>query len=265
MQVRAIQTPVVKKDYDLFALIQDSLRSLEEKSVVVVTSKVVALCEGNVRRIKTGTHEEKLRLAKKEAEAYIDQTYSKYDMLITIKHGLVAVNAGVDESNTGKYYAFLPKDPYQSAKEIWQFLREELKVKQVGVLITDSKTLPLKWGTTGTALAHCGFKALSNKIGLPDLFGRKLKMTQVNMAEGLAVAAVVEMGEAAEARPLAVITDVSGLEFSSRPPTKKQIQDLRIKLEDDVYGPMLAAAPWTKKETTENAQHTRAKTKRKGR
>ncbi|MBU0578824.1 coenzyme F420-0:L-glutamate ligase [Patescibacteria group bacterium] len=247
MIVRPIQTPVVKPNYDLMSLIKDSLRDLEEKSIVVVTSKVVALCEGNVKLIKKGTHEEKHALAKKEAEAYIDESYSKYNLVIAIKHGAIAVDAGIDQSNTGKYYAFLPKDPYKSAKEIWQFLRKEFKVKQLGVLITDSKTQPLKWGTTGTALAHCGFKALVNKIGTPDLFGRKLQMTQVNVAEGLAAAAVVEMGEANEAQPLAVITEASQVEFQSRPPTKKQIKDLQIDIKDDVYGPMLSAAPWIKK------------------
>ncbi|MBU0576775.1 coenzyme F420-0:L-glutamate ligase [Patescibacteria group bacterium] len=246
MQVKPIQTPIIKKGYDLLALIRDSLCELEEKSIVVVTSKVVALCESRVAKIKTGTHGEKHALAKKEAEAYINESYSKYNLLITIKHGAIAVNAGIDQSNTGKYYAFLPKNPYRSAKEIWQFLRKEFRVKQLGVLITDSRTMPLKWGTVGSAIAHCGFRALINKIGTPDLFGRNLQMTQVNVAEGLAAAAVVEMGEANEAQPLAVITDASQVEFQSRPPTKKDIASLKIAIEDDVYGPMLSAAPWTK-------------------
>lgn len=246
MQVCAIKTPIVKKDYDLFALIRDSLRELAEQSIVVVTSKVVALCEGAVAPIKAGTREEKHALVKQEAEAYLDASYSQYDLLIAIKHGQIAINAGIDQSNTGKYYAFLPKNPYQSAKAIWQFLKKEFKVKQVGVLITDSRTQPLKWGTVGTALAHCGFKALNNKIGHLDLFGRKLQMTQVNVAEGLAAAAVVEMGEADEAQPLAVITNASQVEFTPRPPTDQEIADLEIPIEDDVYGPMLMTAPWIK-------------------
>lgn len=246
MQVHAIQTPVVKPGYDLFALIRDSLRSLEEKSIVVVTSKIVALCEGNVKLIKEGTYDEKHALAKKEAEAYIDESYSKYNLLIAIKHGTIAVDAGIDQSNTGKYYAFLPKDPYKSAKEIWQFLRKEFKVKEVGVLITDSRAMPLRWGVIGTAIGHCGFKALNNKIGAKDLFGRDLQMTQVNVAEGLATAAVLEMGETNEAKPLAVITNTSQVEFKKRATTKKEIKDLYISLKDDLYGPMISSAPWTK-------------------
>lgn len=246
MIVKAIQTPVVKKDYDLFALLRDSIRDLEEKSVVIITSKIVALCEGSVSLIKTGTIEEKHALVKKEADAYIDESFSKWNLILAIKHNAIAIDAGVDASNTGKYYAFLPKDPYKSASEIWQFLRKEFKVKQLGVIITDSRSVPLRWGRIGTNIGHCGFKALNDKVGVKDLFGRKLRSTQVGVAEGLAVAGVVEMGEANESRPIAIITQISDITFTLKPPTQKEIKHLQISIEDDVYGPMLAAVPWIK-------------------
>lgn len=246
MIVKAIQTPRVKPNYDLLALLRDSIRSLEEKSVVIVTSKIVSLCEGSVVPIKTGTVEEKQALAKKEAEAYLDESFSKWDLVLAIKHNAIAIDAGVDASNTGKYYALLPKDPYQSAKEIWQFLRKEFQVKELGVIITDSRSVPLRWGRIGTNLGHCGFNALNDKVGTKDLFGRELRSTQVGVAEGLAVAGVVEMGEAAEARPIAVITQITDITFNLKPPTKKEINHLKISIDDDVYGPMLAAVPWIK-------------------
>jgi len=246
MQVSAIQTPIVKPHYDLFALLRDSIRSLEEKSVVVVTSKIVALCEGSVTPIKEGTDEEKHALVKKEADAYLDESFSKWNLILAIKHNAIAIDAGIDASNTGKYYAFLPKDPYKSAKEIWQFLRKEFKVKHLGVIITDSRSVPLRWGRIGTNIGHCGFKALNDKVGTKDLFGRELRSTQVGVAEGLAVAGVVEMGEADEAKPLAIITKISDIAFTLKPPTKKEIKHLQISIEDDVYGSMLSAVPWIK-------------------
>lgn len=247
MQVHAIQTPRVKPHYDLFSLLRDSIRNLEEKSVVIVTSKIVALCEGSVVPIKEGTVEEKHALVKKEADAYLDESFSKWNLILAIKYNAIAIDAGIDASNTGKYYAFLPKNPYQSAKEIWQFLRKEFKVKELGVIITDSRSVPLRWGRIGTNIGHCGFKALNDKVGVKDLFGRELKSTQVGVAEGLAVAGVVEMGEADEAKPIAIITEISDITFTSKPPTKKEINFLNISIEDDVYGPMLAAVPWVKK------------------
>ena len=246
MQVHAIKTPRVKPNYDLLALLRDSIRDLEEKSVVVVTSKIVSLCEGSVIPIKDGTVEEKQALVKKEADAYLDESFSKWNLILAIKHNAIAIDAGVDASNTSKYYALLPKDPYKSAKEIWQFLRKEFKVKELGVIITDSRSVPLRWGRIGTNIGHCGFNALNDKVGTKDLFGRELKSTQVGVAEGLAVAGVVEMGEADEARPIVIITEVTDITFNSKPPTKKEIDFLKISIKDDVYGSMLSAVPWIK-------------------
>jgi F420-0:gamma-glutamyl ligase len=114
----------------------------------------------------------------------------------------------------------------------------------VGVIITDSKTTPLLWGVTGVAIAHAGFKALHDLIGQPDLFGRLLKMEKVNVAQGLATAAVLVMGEAAEQTPLATITDIPGIEWQDRIPTGEELAALRIELADDAYAPILEKAHW---------------------
>ncbi len=246
MKVKAIQTPRVKPNYDLFALLRDSIRELEERSVVVVTSKIVSLCEGSVVPIKEGTVEEKHALVKKEADAYLDESFSRWNLILAIKHNAIAIDAGVDASNTGKYYALLPKDPYKSAKDIWQFLRKEFEVKELGVIITDSRSVPLRWGRIGTNIGHCGFNSLNDKVGVKDLFGRELKSTQVGVAEGLAVAAVVEMGESDESRPIAVITEISDIKFNQRATTKKEIEFLNLSIKDDVYGQMLSSVPWIK-------------------
>ncbi len=166
--------------------------------------------------------------------------------MLTVKHQVLAVNAGIDESNADEQYVLLPSDPYASAAEIWKWLRKEYKLKDVGVIISDSRTFPLKWGTIGTCLAHAGFSAINNMIGKPDLFGRPLHLTQVNVAEALAVAAVLEMGEAAEAQPVAVITDASMVVFQDHPPTQQEIKDMYIALEDDAYAPILIRADWKK-------------------
>lgn len=247
MRVTPIATPVIHEGYDLLALIRDSVRELPEKSILAVTSKVVAICEGRLVPIQTGTKEEKQQLAKQEAEAYIDASHSQYQIMITVKHSTVAVNAGVDESNANGHYILLPENPYRSARQIWQFLRKEFGVKEVGVVITDSRTFPLKWGVIGTSLGHCGFKALNNKIGQADLFGHQMQMTQVAVAEALAVAAVLEMGETDEAQPLCLIQDSKMVQFQNRATTQKEINELQIKMKDDVYGPMLLAAPWETK------------------
>jgi F420-0:gamma-glutamyl ligase len=166
--------------------------------------------------------------------------------MLTIKDQILAVNAGIDESNSDGTYVLFPKKPYESAARIWNFVREHYSVSEAGVLIIDSRTFPLKWGIIGTSLAHCGFKALNNKIGELDLFGKEMQMTQENMTEGLAVAANVVMGEVAESQPFALVEDIPMVQFQDHSPTQEELQELKITLTDDAYAPILLKADWQK-------------------
>jgi dihydrofolate synthase / folylpolyglutamate synthase len=244
MKVTPIQTPVVHAGDNLYQILDSALPRVEENSIVVVTSKIIALAEGSVVPKVEGTQQEKHDLVRLEAELYLEPDQSPYNLMLTVKHNIMAVNAGIDESNADDQYVLLPQDPYRSAREIWDFLRKRDGLQNLGTLIVDSKTFPLKWGTMGTALAHCGFLALNNRIGEKDLFGHEMQMTQVNVTEGLAAAAVLEMGEVAESQPLCLITEVAMVEFQDRPPTQAEIESLQITLEDDAYAPILTKAEW---------------------
>jgi F420-0:gamma-glutamyl ligase len=112
------------------------------------------------------------------------------------------------------------------------------------VIITDSTTAPLRVGVVGIALAHSGFLALHDYIGTPDLFGRPLRMTKANVAEALAAAAVVVMGEGSEQTPLAQLTDLPFVTFQDADPSATELAAMRIAPEDDLYGPLIEAAPW---------------------
>jgi dihydrofolate synthase / folylpolyglutamate synthase len=243
MKITPIKTPIVHPNDDLLKIIHTALPKIPEQSVLVITSKVVSLCEGLVIDIDLV---DKKQLVFQEADQYIDHQQSKYGVTLTIRDKVMAVNAGIDESNVDNQYVLLPSDSYQSATEVWNFLREQYQVKDVGVVITDSTSLPLKWGTVGRALSFCGIKALKSLIGKPDIFGREMKMTQMNVAEGLAAAAVLEMGEGAEQTPLCLIEASSHVEFSDSPPSASELKDLQIEIEDDVYGPILQSADWKK-------------------
>ena len=247
MIVIAIRTPLVKQNDDLFEIIKKSVTTVPEKSVLVVTSKIISFCQGRVVSKGKGRSAEKQRLVRKEADYYLEDSYSKYDLMLTVKNHTLAVNAGIDESNASGGYVLWPKDLQQTTDNIWRFLRLSYQVKKVGVVVADSKTLPLRWGIVGTAISYCGFQALYDYRGKKDLFGRELKMTQINMAEAIAVAAVLEMGEAAERTPLCLVQNVKKIKFQDRPPTDKELRKLTINLEDDVCSPLLTAVNWQKK------------------
>jgi len=246
--VTPIKTEVVKPGDNLEDFLLASIKSLPEKSILVVTSKIVALCENRVVKKKLGNRWEKQNLVKREADFYLDPKASQYDLMLTIKDGTLAVNAGVDESNVDQaHYVLLPADSFASAQKIWQFCRQQFKVKELGVIISDSKTFPLKWGVIGTALAFCGFKGLKSQIGQPDIFGREMKMTQINVAEALAVAAVFNMGETNQTQPLAIISQLPAIvEFTDLPPLKQEIDGWLIEPADDVYAQLLMSVNWLK-------------------
>lgn len=247
MKVVAITTSVFQPGEDLFAFLQKYLPVLEEESIVIITSKIISFAQNRFVKAETHSREEKHGLAQKEADWYLDPSTSKYGIMLTIKDSHLAVNAGIDESNSEGKYLLWPENLQETTNDIWQFLRQTYGVKKLGVIVTDSKTIPLRWGVTGTAIAHCGFLGLINKIGEDDIFGKKLEMTQINVSEAVAIAGVFEMGEGNEQRPLAVVTDFhQPINFQDRTPTTEELKSLMIAPEDDVYAPVLMSVPWKK-------------------
>lgn len=202
-------------------LLDEAIGEVSENSIVVVTSKVIALCEGSVRP-QDGT--DKDELIAEFASLYLPRSLSRYNVSFTITGGRLAPGAGIDESNGDGYYVLLPKDIQKSANDIRAHLRQKYSLQHVGVIVTDSTTRPMQWGTTGVALAHSGFRALRDYIGTPDLFGRPFEFHKNNIAQGLAAGAVVAMGEGAEQTPLATITDVPFVEFQDHDPTAAELK-----------------------------------------
>lgn len=125
-------------------------------------------------------------------------------------------------------------------------LKKRFGLQNIGVVITDSKTTLLRWGTSGVCLAHSGFAALNSYIGAPDIFGHELKVTKANIADAVATAAVLVMGEGSEQTPLATVEDVPFVHFLRRNPTKREIDELTISLDDDLYAPLLKSVKWLK-------------------
>ncbi|HUD20283.1 MAG TPA: coenzyme F420-0:L-glutamate ligase [Patescibacteria group bacterium] len=245
MNIRAIKTGKIVPNHEKLTTILDKyISDFNERSVLVITSKIVSICEG---RVIKKDNKKKNDLIPQEADYYVPPSKSKYDVTLTIKNNLLIPSAGIDESNGNGYFILWPKNPQRTVNEIRSYLVKRFKLTKVGVIISDSKTTPLRWGTTGTALVHSGFSALNDYIGKPDIFGRLLTMTKVNVMDALAGAAVLVMGESNEQTPLAIITDTPFVQFQKRNPTKKELNNLHIDMSDDVYAPLLTSVKWEKK------------------
>lgn len=236
MIIRPIKTRVFQESDDLFAFVTDYFKKLPEESVVVVTSKIVALAEKRTAVAENVQTKEKLIRA--ESEFAIPTKY----VWLTVKDGMVMASAGIDESNANGKLILLPKDSFKMARFLRNKLREKYGVKHLGILITDSRTIPLRAGVTGVALGYAGFRGVKDYRGKPDIFGRKFKFSRTNVADSLATAAVLVMGEGNERQPLAIIEGVP-VEFCDRVNRK----ELHIDIKEDMYRPLFSKLPKLKR------------------
>ena len=229
MITQPIKTRVFKEGEDLFSFVVEYIKELSEESVIVVTSKIVALAEKRTAVAKDNKTKEKL--IRQESDFAI---LTKY-VWLTIKDGMIMASAGIDESNANGKLILLPKDSFKAADILRKRLQKKYKVKKLGVLITDSRTIPLRAGVNGVALGYAGFRGVRDYIGKPDIFGRKFKFSRTDIADSLATAAVLVMGEGNEQQPLAIIKEAP-IEFCE----KINKRELHIDIEDDMYGPLFS-------------------------
>lgn len=248
MQIASIRTPIVKRGDSLSAVICAALQvvnnakqekdSLEGK-ILAVTSKIVSVCENH---IVPRSEISKTELIRRQADRDLGEI--GYGSRLTVKENLLLASAGIDESNSeSDDFICLPKNSKQSAFELWNSIRTTFQLKTFGIVITDSRTSPLRLGTTGVSLSHWGFDGLNDRVGQPDLFGRPLQVTKVNVVDALAAAAVLVMGEGEEQTPLALISELPENMVTFHDST--DVDDLRVKMVNgefptDLYWPFLA-------------------------
>lgn len=242
MKARAIRTKkVTSGSCTISHLLDESLDQMPERSVLVITSKIVSLCEGATLP-KEGTDLNKL--VQDEAEWFMVDAKNQHGYISTIAHNILTPNSGVDESNSDGNYVLWPACPQRSANQIRRYLVERFSLHEVAVIIADSSFVPLRWGSMGFALAHSGIEPLRRYYDELDLFGRPLLLSRTNVVDSLATTATFLMGEGAEQTPLAIIQDIPNVEFLQRDPTPGEIAARHTPPEEDSFGPILTAVEW---------------------
>ena len=236
MEILGIRMPLIKPGDDLPAAILKATKQvggLRDGDIVIVASSAVATAQGRLKRVsdvkpsarasrlakRCGLRPEFVELVLREADRVLG---SVRGCLLTLKDGLLCPNAGVDCTNAPLGYAVLaPKQPEKAAREILKGLRRRGSAR-LGVIIADSRVQPLHIGTVGQALGVAGIEPVIDCRGQRDLFGRRLRMTYRAIADQLASAAQVVMGEAAEGVP-AVIIRGADVTFTDRPKFSSKI------------------------------------------
>jgi F420-0:gamma-glutamyl ligase len=212
LQVTSIKSQKFIGGEDLLQVFLNTKVCLKDTDVLCISSKVVALSQNRIVNIDDYGKDEKeamKNLIQKEAEKVYP---GKYDF--TLKDGILIPFAGIDASNVpqGKLVLW-PENSYKFAKDFHKKLCNHFKIKNLGILITDSRCQPLRWGVVGLALAWYGFEGVKDGRGKKDLFERRMEYTQIAMADNLASAAILEMGEGSECTPFALIQN-SPVSFS---------------------------------------------------
>jgi len=135
-------------------------------------------------------------------------------VLITeTKHGLFCANNAIDMSNVdgGNSVICLPDNPDISAQKIKEKIESSLNIKPIGVIINDSHGRPWRRGVVGVAIGCAGLPYLINKNGKKDLFGYTLKSTEISIADQIASAAELVMGESDEGIPVVIVRGLKDL------------------------------------------------------
>ena len=248
MNVTAIQSrPFLPPKDDLYAHMNESVTRLPERSVLAVSSKVVAIGEG--RCVLPPENADPIAfkdaLAEKEADLYLPRDLDAPYTRSTITNGSFIGSAGIDQSNGNGYFILWPQDPMRSAREIRAHLAKRHGLKELGVIITDSKSSPLRNGVTGMTIGYAGFHAQRDYRGQPDIFGRLLKFERLNIADSLAAVATLAMGEGDECTPFVLIEDAPNVTFTETE-SADPFLSLAVPLEEDIFAIFLQNAPWQK-------------------
>lgn len=220
--------PHIRPGDDLAKLVYQALTEaqlqLQNGDVLVFAQKIVSKAEGRLVALEDVRPGAKaLEVAEKTAkdprvvELILQESEEISRMrpgVLIVRHrlGFTSANAGVDRSNVPQaegqeMVLLLPADPDASAAH----LRDQLFAKsgaQVGVIIADSHGRPFRLGTVGVAIGAAGLPALWDRRGEADLYGYRLQHTDVGLADELAAAAGLLLGQAAEGMPVVLIRGV---------------------------------------------------------
>ncbi|MGD8506644.1 MAG: coenzyme F420-0:L-glutamate ligase [Candidatus Bathyarchaeota archaeon] len=239
--------PIIKKGDDLAKLICTAAErqgaSIEDGDIIVVTHVVVSRAEGSVVNLEEVVPSEFAENVAKQVEkdpALVETILRDSKSIVRMaakhlicetRHGFVCANAGVDKSNVPgeQYVALLPKDPDRSARKIRRRIRK-LTGRDVAVIISDTHGRPLREGEINVAIGVAGIMPIRPRMGETDLFGYMLRVKRTALADELASASELVIGQTNEGIPVAIIR---GYEYPKS--EKAKAKELIREREKDLF------------------------------
>jgi len=218
--------PLFKKGDNLGKLICEAAKNqrtpILENDVVVVTHVAVSKAEGNVVNLDDVVPSvQAIEIAKRTdkdpamVEVVLQETkelvrLGPNSIITETKHGIICANSGVDRSNVkgDRLVALLPADPDGSAQRIRQEIKRQTGCS-VAVIVSDTHGRPLRMGEINVAIGVSGIIPIRDRRGEKDLFGYVLRIKQTCIADELASAAELVIGQADEGIPVAIVRGYS--------------------------------------------------------
>jgi len=244
-----VNIPLIRRDNNLADIIihslEDSNIAIQDDDIFVVAQKIVSKAEGqavNLTTIKPSVRAHELAQKTQKDPRVIELILQESKevlrtrvgaIIVEHKLGFVCANAGIDHSNVAgagdsaeEWVLLLPAEPDRSAEKMQSEIQSKTG-KRVGILIIDSHGRAWRNGTVGVAIGIAGLPGLEDLRGKPDLFGYTLQVTQVGVADELAAAASLMMGQASEGTP---VVHVRGFPYPLREGALKEL--IRPKEQD---------------------------------
>ena len=228
----------------IFKCIKNNNIVVEDYDVIVIAQKVISKSENRYVNLDTLKISEKakdlaLKLNKDKGLVQLilnesNKILSTEKNVIIVEHllGFININAGIDQSNIPQdknLALLLPEDPSKSAKDL-QIKLSEMLDKNISIIVSDSMTRPYRSGVINFALASHNIQSLLDLKGEKDLYGNKLKGTEVAVADELASAAGLLMGQSDEKKPVILIKG-----FNKSTYEVNNSFDLIVNENDDLY------------------------------
>jgi len=240
--------PLIQPGDNLSSIILESCKHnkfiLEDDDIIVIAQKVVSKSENryeNLLEIKPSKQATNLALSLNRDPAFIQLILNESNEIIStdknviiVEHklGFININAGIDRSNIPEnknLVLLLPEDPSSSSQKIYEDISSKIK-KNISVIITDSMTRPYRSGVMNFALASTNIQSLIDLKGEKDIYGNILQATEIAIADELAAASGLLMGQGNDGMPIVIIRG-----FDRKHYLKNDAFNLIVKKEDDLY------------------------------
>lgn len=240
--------PLIESGDNLSKIIVETMKkeevSIDDGDIIVIAQKIVSKAEGRTVKLRDIIPSEKAKriarqtlkdprlveLVLKEAKEVVKATPEVF--IVENRKGIICINAGIDKSNVSgdDSYTLLPKDSDKSARKLASEMAKSTG-KRVAVVICDTFSRPFRRGQVGFTIGIAGINPFIDYRGQKDLFNYTLKVKNTAIADEIASAAELVIGQGKEATPVAIIKNLTRVKWTKETSTK----DLLISKQEDLF------------------------------